>query len=121
MPGGAFDSSLRHCFLQSGYKIAKTGSMWKSTTRQSTLRLLCIAVVCITAKVLPAGAQSTDDFFNSNVLHEIRIAIDPANWQTLKTNYLANTYYPCDMVWRFEGRDVPLGHVGDSSEGHREP
>jgi CotH kinase protein len=79
--------------------------------------LVCISVAFIAAKVLPASAQSTDDFFNSNVVHEIRIEIDPANWQTLKTNYLANTYYPCDMVWRFEGRDVPLGRVGIRQRG----
>ena len=71
----------------------------------------------MTAKVLPADAQSIDDFFNSNVVHEIRIEIDPANWQTLKTNYLLNTYYPCDMVWRVEGRDVPLGRVGIRQRG----
>ena len=83
----------------------------------NTPLIVYIAVVFISAKVLPASAQNTDDFFNSNVVHEIRIEIDPANWQTLKTNYLLNTYYPCDMVWRVEGRDVPLGRVGIRQRG----
>ena len=98
--------------------LAGAWARWESSARHSTLRLLCVSpLFSSTAKVPPASAQSTDDFFNSNVVHEIRIEIDPANWQTLKTNYLANTYYPCDMVWRFEGRDVPLGHVGIRQRG----
>src|SRR4030095_2979552 len=32
-------------------------------------------------------------------------------------NYLANTYYLCDMFWRSQGRDIPIGRVGIRQRG----
>ena len=39
----------------------------------------------------PAGA---DAFFDDSVLQEIRLNMNAKDWQTLKDNYLDNTYYP---------------------------
>lgn len=86
-------------------------------SRRGHIALWIAAAFVMMTAVTPLCAQTTDDFFDSNVLHEIRIEIDPSNWQTLKDNYLANTYYSCDMYWRSQGRDIPIGHVGIRQRG----
>ena len=57
-----------------------------------------------------AGA---DAFFDDSVLHEIRLAINAKDWQTLKDNYLDNTYYPTDFRWR----DQVVRNAGIRSRG----
>ena len=47
--------------------------------------ILCCAVAL--------GGQPARDFFDNTVIHEIRIDLDPADWASLRRNYLANTYY----------------------------
>lgn len=47
----------------------------------------------------PAGAQSVDDFFRGDVVHEIRLNINSRDWQQLKANFDENTYYPCHLRW----------------------
>ena len=46
--------------------------------------ILCCAVAL--------GGQPARDFFDNTVIHEIRIDLDPADWASLRRNYLANTY-----------------------------
>ena len=41
-----------------------------------------------------------DAFFDDAVLHEVRLVINPQDWQSLKDHYLDNTYYTCDFSWR---------------------
>lgn len=60
---------------------------------------------------------SQDDFFNSQVLHEIRIDIRPSDWEKLKEQFLENTYYPAEMRWRFNGTDIPFFDAGIRSRG----
>ena len=38
-----------------------------------------------------------DAFFDDTVLHEIRLTINPKDWQALGIHYLDNTYYTCDF------------------------
>jgi len=59
------------------------------------------------AGVLPSVAQTvpapvpapdpSDVFFDDSVVQEIRLDINTRDWDTLKTNYLANDYFPCDF------------------------
>lgn len=58
----------------------------------------------------PTGA---DAFFDDSVLQEIRLNMNAKDWQTLKDNYLDNTYYPTDFRWR----DQTLRNVGIRSRG----
>src|SRR5260221_10769366 len=58
----------------------------------------------------PTGS---DAFFDDGVLQEIRLAMNARDWQTLKDNYLDNTYYPTDFRWR----DQTLRNVGIRSRG----
>jgi len=47
-----------------------------------------------------AYGQSSGDLFNGDVLQEIRLEINPKDWETLKANPGSDTYYPCNLKWR---------------------
>lgn len=86
--------------------------------RQSRLHLLVVSSLLVLSAAR-AAAQTTpapdpaDPFFDDTVLHEIRLAINSRDWDTLKTNYLANDYYPSDFKW---GSHV-VRNVGIRSRG----
>ena len=61
----------------------------------------------------PAPATGPDAFFDDGVLQEIRLNMNAKDFQTLKDNYLDNTYYPTDFKWRDQG----LRNVGIRSRG----
>jgi spore coat protein H len=61
----------------------------------------------------PQTGSNADAFFDDTVLHEIRLTINSRDWQSLKDNYLDNTYYPCDFRWR----DHVLRNIGIRSRG----
>ncbi len=58
-------------------------------------------------------ATSPGAFFDDSVLQEIRLTINTKDWQTLKDNYLDNTYYPTDFRWR----DQVVRNAGIRSRG----
>jgi len=39
---------------------------------------------------LPVQAQTTEDLFESSLLHALYLDLNPADWQLLKQNYLAS-------------------------------
>lgn len=47
-------------------------------------------------------AEESDEVFDERVLHEIRLTMDPGDWQTLREHYLENTWYPATFQWRDE-------------------
>ena len=82
-------------------------------------------------------AQTPDDLFNGDILHEIRIYIAPQDYDTFKqTNFecqdqemrtLAGEvisplprvicWFPVEFHWKFNGKDVTLPQVGIESHG----
>jgi spore coat protein CotH len=50
-------------------------------------------------RLLGIAPPASNLLFNDAVLHEIRLTINPADWQALKDNFLENLYYPCDLEW----------------------
>jgi spore coat protein CotH len=44
-----------------------------------------------------ATAHAADPMFNQAVLHEVRIVIDPADWQALRDNFRTNQYYAANV------------------------
>jgi spore coat protein H len=63
----------------------------------------------------PTPSGSADAFFDDNLLHRIDLAMNAKDWQTLKDNYLDNTYYPTDF--KADGQPV-LRNVGIRSRGN---
>src|SRR5262245_38906475 len=69
-----------------------------------------------------AHAQTAADLFNGDILHEIRLEINPKDWQTLKANPSSNTYYPCNFKWRnIEVVDVGIRSRGGSTRNSIKP
>ena len=66
---------------------------------------------------VPAFAQTSGDFFDSSVLHEIRLNIRAADWQYLKEHPWDDTHYVCDFHWVFQGKDFLAEQVSIRSRG----
>lgn len=64
-------------------------------------------------------ALTSDDFFDGSRLHDLRLEMDPADWQKLKDNYLESTYYRCRLDWN--GIVVENVAVKSRGSGSRNP
>ena len=64
--------------------------------------------------LLPPYVDAARSFFDGTVLHDIQITMKPGDWETLKANYMTDTYYPADFQWR--GVKVPM--IGIRSRGN---
>jgi len=69
-----------------------------------------VALVAQTA----APPDPADAFFDDTVVHEIRLAVNSRDWQSLKDHFQENTYYPADFRWR----DQVVRYVGIRSRGN---
>src|SRR5437867_1617658 len=70
-----------------------------------------------------AAAQTADDFFDDSYIHELRIDIRPSDWDTLRRNYLDNTYYQVVFHWIYAAKDgtkqdIVIDPAGIRSRGH---
>jgi spore coat protein CotH len=66
---------------------------------------------------VPAPVPAPDitaPFFDDTVLQDIRLSMNSRDWQTLRTNYTLNAYYPADFRW---GTTV-VRNVGIRSRGN---
>jgi spore coat protein CotH len=91
---------------------------------RTSLRALATVIavgVCLAGRVVADESasdttpppQPADALFDDTVLHEIRLAINTKDWESLKTHYMENTYYPCDLRWR----DQVVRNIGIRSRG----
>ena len=58
-------------------------------------------------------APPPEAFFDDTVVHDVRLRINTRDWQTLKSDFLSNEYYPCEMRWR----DQVVTNIGIRSRG----
>jgi spore coat protein CotH len=49
------------------------------------------------ALALAPAARAADPMFNQAVLHDVRIVMDPADWQALRDNFFTNQYYAANI------------------------
>jgi len=83
---------------------------------------LCLAVMVVLWVTAPASAQTSDDFFNPNVLQRIELWLNDADWAKLKAAFQENTYYPADMVWNGQTvRNVGIRSRGLGSRSATKP
>jgi spore coat protein CotH len=61
------------------------------------IRVLLLVLVLSPAL---AGAQTSDEFFDSRTLHEVRLYIHSVDLRQLREHYLEDTYVPGDFEWR---------------------
>src|SRR5262245_56532645 len=73
--------------------------------------------------IVHAHAQTTDDLFNENILHEVRLDMRPADWQFLKDHFEEDTYVVCNFTWKYQGRDIQVPEIGcrNRGQGSRSP
>jgi uncharacterized protein (TIGR03437 family) len=62
---------------------------------------------------IPALAQTQDDLFDPNVLHELRFEMNPADWSRLRALYTTDNYYNCNLRWR----NLTVENIGIRSRG----
>jgi spore coat protein CotH len=79
---------------------------------------LALAVILLVAASSPAHTQiavdPTAEFFDDSVLHDLKLWINSRDWETLKTNFLSNAYYPADLQWNA----TTVHNVGIRSRGN---
>ena len=66
------------------------------------MNLLCrfaLAVALVLCASGRASAQTSDDFFNPDVLQRVEIWLNDSDWSKLKAAFQENTYYPADVTW----------------------
>ena len=88
------------------------------------MRLLIAAVVLasVVLSASPARAQTSDDFFNPEVLQRVELWLNEADWAKLKANFQENTYYPADMTWNGQTvRNVGIRSRGLGSRSSTKP
>jgi spore coat protein H len=72
-----------------------------------------VLIVGLWLGAAPASAQTSDDFFNPDVVHRVDILIHSLDWEKLKADFEINTYYPADVTWQ----GVTVRNVGVRSRG----
>jgi spore coat protein CotH len=91
--------------------------MFRRLAQPFVFVLVAVALATTSAAVQttppPPVPDQTAPFFDDTVLQEVRLAINNKDWNTLKTNYLANDYYPCDFKWG----GITVRNVGIRSRG----
>ncbi|MBY0502947.1 MAG: CotH kinase family protein [Bryobacteraceae bacterium] len=72
--------------------------------------------------LLTALAQRTaDDLFDGNQFHDIRLELDPANWQTLRDTYLENNWYRASVSWSGVDAQCSIRSRGNGSRNPVKP
>jgi len=97
-------------------------SLYRTVPQETAMlkRVRAFIALTLLAVTLPAAARAqvapdpAAAFFDDTVLHDIRLAINSRDWESLKVNYLANTQYPCDFKWQ----DQTVRNIGIRSRGH---
>jgi spore coat protein CotH len=69
-----------------------------------------------------ARAQTLDDLFNRDAVHEIRIFINSRDLRELREKYQQNTYYTADLLWQgVRVRNVGVRNRGMGSRNPTKP
>jgi spore coat protein CotH len=76
----------------------------------------------IAQAIPPDVIDPTAPFFDDSVVHDLKLWINGRDWETLKTNFLFNTYYPADFQWRATTvRNVGIRSRGNGSRSGFKP
>jgi spore coat protein H len=70
----------------------------------------------------PTPAAPSDAFFDDSAVQSIFLEINSRDWQTLRDNFLDNTYYPCTFKWNgTTTRNVGIRSRGTGSRNGTKP
>jgi spore coat protein CotH len=68
-------------------------------SERSALHRVGLAIGILVLLSGAAFAQTSDDFFNPEVLQRVDLWLNEADWAKLQASFQENTYYPADMIW----------------------
>ena len=68
-----------------------------------------------------ARAQTAEQFFDDSVIQDIRLTIDPADWETLRQHYLDDTYYHAAFTWNGITENIGIRSRGRGSRSPDKP
>lgn len=77
------------------------------------MRLATALLALLLCTAATAAAESQDDLFDDSVLHDIQLTVSERDWNALKAQPEANTYYTADLRWR----GVTVRNAGIRSRG----
>jgi spore coat protein CotH len=86
---------------------------WRRPLQLTLVALTFFAATSPTHTQTPTP-DPTAEFFDDSVLHELKLWINSRDWETLKTNFLSNAYYPADFQWQ----TTTVRNVGIRSRGN---
>jgi spore coat protein CotH len=83
--------------------------------RARGLRIASAACAVLLALTLasPLQAQTADDLFSGTAVTALQVTMHSRDWETLRANFTANTFYPADVTWN----GVRVRNVGIRSRG----
>jgi len=87
--------------------------------RSGQRRISALALLLLGLAAPYGSAQTVADLFDDQHVHDIRLDVDPADWETLRDNYLLDTYYPATFNWN--GRTLPNIGIRSRGSGSRSP
>jgi spore coat protein CotH len=76
--------------------------------------LAALMFIAATSRARTQVGDPTAEFFDDTVLHDLKLWINSRDWETLKTNFLSNAYYPADLQWK----TTTVRNVGIRSRGN---
>jgi spore coat protein CotH len=81
--------------------------------RRASRFILFAAFVFIASTAMAQVGPAADDLFDDSVVHEIRLTMNPRDWESLKANFQLNDYYPTYFTWN----GITVKNVGIRSRG----
>lgn len=81
--------------------------------RRAIRLILIAAFMCIASTAIAQVGPTADDLFDDGVVHEIRLTMNPRDWESLKANFQLNDYYPTYLTWN----GITVKNVGIRSRG----
>lgn len=81
-----------------------------------------LVVVIVLCAAGGATAQTSDDFFNPDILQRVELWMNSKDWDKLKASFQENTYYPADVTWNGQTvRNVGIRSRGLGSRSGNKP
>lgn len=103
-------TALSLLIISCSFGVGPAAAQSRGATRVAPQPLLGIGQNTPTAPT----PQTFDGLFDDqNAVQDIRLEINSKDWQALKDNYLANTYYPADFTWN----GITVRNIGVRSRG----
>ena len=89
---------------------------------QKCLVLVALGALAMQAQVVTPPRTLQEQFFDEDVIHDIRLEIHPSDWKKLQDNYRDNTYYPVNLLWRGQyAENVAIRSKGRTSRRVNKP